>query len=184
VRRPAGAAGAEGFHVMRHCTATVLPLLCCALLLSSGCGEDKDKRHLTRVVNPPEIFGVWQMTDASRQLLLRDGYAEQPEQSYTIMFINDGTVKFNSVLDDVKGGTYTNCLGRWRLDHDRTVDNETPRANVIELQLLRTNDRYFRKLALTEEDEQVRLWNFYGDPDAKEYIEYERPGAKKVASGF
>jgi hypothetical protein len=169
---------------MRHSTATTIALVCGSLLLLAGCGEDRDKRHLARVVSPPSLLGVWEMTEASRQLLLRDGYVEVPNQSYTITFINDGTVKFASVVDDVRGGTFTNCLGRWRLDHDRTIDNETPRANVIELQLLRTSDRYFRKLALTEEDEQIRLWNFYGDPDSKEYIEYERPGAKKVASSF
>ena len=84
----------------------------------------------------------------------------------------------------VRGGTFTNCLGKWKLDHDRTVDDETPRANVVELQLLRPNDRYFRKFALTEVDEHVRLWNYYGDPDAKEYIEYERPGASDKPAGL
>jgi hypothetical protein len=167
---------------MRHSFPVVVSLAC--LLCLTGCGEDRGKRHLERVVNMPEILGVWEMTKASQDLLKRDGYVELVDQPYTITFNNDGSLKFTSVLDDVRGGTFTNCLGKWKLDHDRTVDDETPRANVVELQLLRPNDRYFRKLALTEVDEHVRLWNYYGDPDAKEYIEYERPGASAKPTGF
>jgi hypothetical protein len=31
-----------------------------------------------------------------------------------------------------------------------------------------------RYLNFTGEGQRLRLWNFYGDPDSAEYIEYER----------
>src|SRR2546421_393936 len=80
--------------------------------------------QISREAGPGDVLGTWQMTRASLELLKRDGYVEVPGQTYTITFNSDGWAKFESVLDDVKGGTYTRCLGNWRLDHDVTVDSE------------------------------------------------------------
>ena len=157
--------------------AASLVSLACVLALA-GCGDDPPQRHLTRPIGPQDVLGVWQMTTASRELLKRDGYVETPDQPYSITFNNDGWFKFDSVVDDVKGGTYTKCIGTWRLDHDVVVENES-RANVVALQLLRKNDRYYLKLSLTEDGGVLKLWNVYGEPKALEYIEYERPGVKK-----
>jgi hypothetical protein len=101
-----------------------------------------------------------------------------PEPVYTIDFTPDGWVKFESVLDDVRGGTFVKCLGTWQVRHDAVVENE-PRANVVEVQLLRANSRYFLKLLVTEDDGDIRLWNTYGDAKLRERIVYERPDVKK-----
>ena len=160
----------------------ILAALACALLpLLAGCGDDPHERHMTTQVQPTAIFGVWKMTQLSRDLLKRDGNVEQDGQTYTINFLKDGWLKFESALDDAKpGGTYENCLGTWRLDHDVMVDNKV-RANIVELQLRRNAERTFKKFALTEEGGQMRLWSVYGDPTLGEFIEYERPGSKAAA---
>ena len=170
---------------MRHSPAilaTTVAALACALFLA-GCGDDPNERHFDRKITPVDIVGTWRMTDAAQDLLRRDGHVEIVGCKYTITFINDGWLKFESVIDDVKGGTYFNCNGTWRLDNDVVVDNEK-RANVVEIQLRRPNDRYFRKLGVTEEGGNLRLWNFYGDPKFAEFIEYERPGAKPKTQGW
>ena len=162
-------------HSPARIVAILIPLACAVSL--AGCGEDLPKRDVTRQVGLNDILGKWQLTKGSLELLQRDGYVAPPDQAYTIDFNKDGWLKFESVLDDVKGGSYTNCLGTWRLRHDVTVESEQ-RANVVELQLLRPNNRYFLKLSVTEEDGNLRLWNSYGESKLAEHIEYERPGVK------
>jgi hypothetical protein len=155
--------------------------LACALALplaGAGCGDDPHERHMATQVQPNAIIGLWKMTQFSRDLLKRDGNVEKDGQAYPINFVNDGWLKFDSALDDAKpGGTYESCLGTWRLDHDVMVDNVV-RANIVELQLRRNTERTFKKLSLTEEGGQMRLWSVYGDPKLGEFIEYERPGSK------
>ena len=165
---------------MVHCLARLvlaaLPALAGALLLA-GCGKELAKEDTTRHLAPRDIMGKWQMTRHSLDLLGRDGFVESPDRIYTITFTDDGWLTFDSVLDDVKGGTLTKCLGTWRLMHDVTIKNVTMK-NVVELQLLRPTSRHFLKLSVKEEDKNLRLWNAYGEPKAMETIEYERPGAK------
>ena len=160
----------------------LLPAACAALVLLAGCMGDDDEakkdRNAQRVVAPAELVGEWHMTEGSRGLFKRDGHVEASDKPYSITFLDDGWVKFDSVVDDVKGGgTYTKCVGTWLLEHDVVVNNK-PAPNVITLQLRRVQDRCFLKLLITEQEKQVRLWNTYGDPKKLEYIEYERPGAK------
>ena len=145
----------------------------------AGCGsEDPPKqRDLPTHIGLNDVMGKWQLTKGSLDLLKRDGYVEAPDPTYTIDFNKDGWLRFQSVLDDVKGGTYTNCLGTWQLQYDVIVQNEQ-RPNVVELQLLRPNSRYFLKLSVTEDDGNLRLWNTYGESKLGQYIEYERPGVK------
>jgi hypothetical protein len=162
-------------HSSARLIAILVPLACVMFL--TACGDDALTRHMTRPIGLNDVVGNWQLTKASLDLLIRDGYVEIPNQTYTITFNNDGWLSFESVLDDVKGGTYSKCPGTWRLHHDVTVDSEK-RANVVELQLLRTNNRHFLKLLVTEEDGNLRLWNSYGDAKLTEFIEYERPGLK------
>jgi len=102
-----------------------------------------------------------------------------PEPVYTIEFNSDGWAKFESVLDDVRGGTFVKCLGTWQVRHDVIVDSE-PRTNVVEVALQRPNNsRYFMKLSVVEDEGDLRLWNTYGDAKLRERIEYERPDVKR-----
>ena len=165
-------------HSRRQHLLILAPLACALVVALAGCGDDPHERHMTTQVQPGAIFGVWRMTQASRDLLKRDGNVEKDNQTYTINFLNDGWLKFESVADDANGGgAYETCLGTWRLDHDVMVDNVV-RANIVELQLRRNTERTFKKLSLTEEGGQMRLWSVYGDPKLGEFIEYERPGSK------
>lgn len=165
-------------RITRAIFVTAVSLLACAPFVA-GCGDDDEllERHLKRRVNINDVLGKWQMTEASRGLLIRDGHVDVPNKPYTIEFLGDGWVKFESVVDDVKGGTPTKCLGRWFLDYDVVVESKK-RPNIVELQLQRPQDRYFKKLSVTEEEGNLRLWSVYGDPKFMEFIEYERPGAK------
>jgi hypothetical protein len=155
----------------------ILLALACILLLGA-CGD----RHLTRKITPVDIGGAWQMTATSRLLLQRDGYVETPGQTYTITFHPDGSLHFASVVDNTKSGTFFDCPGTWKLQHDTTIDNSVVRANVLQLELRRPKDLYLMKLSLAEENGRLRLWSFYGDPDSWEFMEYERQPATAATS--
>jgi hypothetical protein len=143
----------------------------CSLIVVGCDGSD---RHTTRKVATSEIVGTWKMTAASLRLLKRDGYVPSPGETQTIRFNADGSLAFASVIDGFKGGTFNTCSGTWKLNYDRTIDRETVRANSIDLELRRTSDTHLRSLSLAEEGGKLRLWNYYGDPDSWEFIEYER----------
>ena len=168
---------------MHHClarrAARLLPafaaLLCACLI--AGCGSEEAKQDTTPHIGPRDVLGKWQLTRPSIDLLVRDGFLDTPDRAYTITFTDDGWLKFDSVLDDVKGGTLTTCLGTWRILHDVTI-KKVQMNNVVELQILQPTSRYFLKLSVKEEDKSLKLWHAYGEAKALETLEYERPGAK------
>jgi hypothetical protein len=170
-------------HSLARLALVLLSLVGAAF--SAGCGDEAAAAaaranggdHVT--INA--ILGKWRLTKGSLGVLARDGYVGPDGLAYTIDFGKDGFLKFESVLDDVRGGTYVNCLGTWRLRHEVVVNGEQ-QPNVVELQLLRPNSRYFLKLSVLNDHGNLRLCNAYGESRTGEQMEYERPDAKRVLS--
>ena len=114
------------------------------------------------------------MTEASLKLLQRDGYTPSADQPLTITFAADGSLAFASVLEHAEGDACVQHGGKWHLRYDTEAKNVVPKANTIELEMMRPDDTFFSELSLTEHAGKLRLWDYYGDPDAWEFIEYER----------
>jgi len=114
------------------------------------------------------------MTPAATSLVQRDGVAGAAGKPYTITFNADGTVVFASVFDDPSGNIYRACGGTWHLEHDTTGDSTVRKANAIKMELGVGNGTHIRYLNFVGGGPRLRLWNYHGDPDSEEYIEYER----------
>jgi len=151
--------------------STVICVVVSGCLFAGCSGPD---RHLKGKVTTADVVGAWKMTAASLQFLTRDGYRASPGETRTITFNADGSVEFASVFVDSNGATFDRCRGTWKLEHDKSIDNKSIRANAIDLVLQRSPDvSHGSTLSLREEGGKLRLWSFYGDPDLWEFIEYE-----------
>lgn len=152
----------------------LLVLLVGALLTSCGLPN----RNLNETLSEKDVIGTWKLTQDSLRLLTRDKFRSDPSHLYTITFRLDGTCTFASVSDEFQGGTYTVVDGTWRLEHDTTGDSNLRKRNAIQMKLRPKSDHTVERYLNFDRDKrkQLILWNYYGDPDQWEFIEYIRNG--------
>lgn len=109
------------------------------------------------------------MAPESLLLLKQDGYTPAAGETYTITFAADGSLTFASVLTDYKSGKYADEHGKWCLEHDVSIDNDTKRANALKVVTTRSETMGF-----ADNKGKVVLWTWYGDPDEGHCIDYVR----------
>ncbi len=147
-----------------------------AIAFLAGCGLPD--RNLKETLSDADVVGTWKLTEDSLGLLTRDKFQSAPSHLNTITFRPDGTCTFASVSDEFQGGTYTVVDGTWRLEHDTNGDSNVRKRNAIRMELHpkpnHTEQRYFN--FDRDDRKQLKLWNYYGDPDQWEFIEYSRNG--------
>lgn len=144
-------------------------LIC--LMLNGCCGTYfPPNRNLKRTVNETEIIGTWKLTPQSLALLQRDGFVTDPDHAYTITFNLDGSMMFASVVKDMQNGQYTQAAGQWTLEHDTNDNSNIHKTNALRFDI----GRHLMLLNFTEQEGRLLLWNYYGDPDSWEFLEYER----------
>jgi hypothetical protein len=150
--------------------------------LLTGCGL-RD-RNLKETLSEKDVVGTWKLTQDSLRLLTRDKFQSDPSHLYTITFRTDGTCTFASVSVDFQGGNYTVVDGTWRLEHDTTGDSNVRKRNAIRMELHPkpnyTAQRYFN--FARDDQKQLKLWNYYGDPDQWEFIEYSRNASSEAGT--
>ena len=64
--------------------------------------------------------------------------------------------------------------GRWKLEHNTTGGSNIHKTNALSLEIKMPEMTDNRYLNFAEQDNKLILWNFYGDPDSWEFLEYER----------
>ena len=102
------------------------------------------------------------------------GVKSAPEHRYTIIFEKDGQLDFASVDADFRSGTYMECQGTWNLGHDTRESSGLRVANTLRMRLKTASANLDIGMGFAETDGRIVLWDFYGDPDSWEFIEYER----------
>jgi hypothetical protein len=81
---------------------------------------------------------------------------------------------FASVFDHLGAQKYVAMPCTWTLEHDTTGDSNVPKVNALRLAFNRAGANESRYLNFAREREGVVLWNYLGDPDSWEFIEYAR----------
>jgi hypothetical protein len=129
-------------------------------------------RNLDKYVTEQNVVGAWTLQDQSLGLLGRDGFKSSSEHQYQIRFLAGGTCEFRSVINDVQGGIYYEVEGTWLLLHDVTRGSNTKKKNEIRIELPLPDVTHRLQLNLDRVDGALVLWQFYGDPDSWEFMEY------------
>ncbi|HUU42711.1 MAG TPA: hypothetical protein VMX57_02970 [Planctomycetota bacterium] len=93
------------------------------------------------------------------------------------MTINsDGTIAFASVLElsDPWEYRYTTAAGTWKLEHDTARGSNVTTKNTLSLDMRTAGKTVYHYLYFAEDRGPLLLWNYYGDPDSWEFLEYTR----------
>ena len=153
----------------------LVALLLCAL--TTGCGRYfAPDRNVRDTLADSDVVGTWNMTTNSLALLTRDGFRSDPAHTYTITLRKDGTCLFQSVEEFAHKGTYISASGVWKLGHDIKRGENAKVKNLLQMELDVARSTHFRDLGFARKDGALVLWEFYGDPDEWEFIEYARGG--------
>jgi hypothetical protein len=151
--------------------AESLLLALCAFIVACG-GYFAPDRNIRERLDESELSGAWQLTARSLELLERDGFHRNPDSRYRLTLTADGECQFESVVDDFKGGTDVRAPCTWRLEHDAADDSSIKRANILRVSF-RPDGRVLH-FSFARQGGELILWNYYGDPDSWEFIEYSR----------
>lgn len=134
------------------------------LALITGCRFPPPDISLKRRVDEKEVIGTWKLTEATMTLAKRYGYVPAADFPHTIELRTDHTVKFAAItVSPPHKVTPTKADGTWRL--------EFRDENQLSFNL----NGYGMNFAFTETDNgRLILWQFLGDPDDWELIQYEK----------
>ena len=143
-------------------------------VLCSGCPWPLPDRNLKEYVKEQDVVGRWNFQPESIALVVRDGFKTNPTHQYHIQFLKDGTCAFRSVVDEFQAGNYRDVKGKWKLEHDTTGGSNIKKKNTIQIDLSIANGTHTRYLNFDKVDGTLVLWQFYGDPDSWEFMEYKK----------
>lgn len=135
---------------------------------SVGCGFGMPDRNVSRTIEPSELIGKWKLTGESLAHLIADGYTDEGLEC-TIVFRADSTAKFFSINDLLSPPLHQDKSGFWEIGPG-AVNGET-RVTISDR---RRSEFGFVSFGFTEDRGKLRLWNFRGDPDMWEFIEYTK----------
>jgi hypothetical protein len=132
-------------------------------------------RNLARRVTADEVVGTWHLTQGSLELFEREGFEVDPDAAYTLVLADGGVATLDS-LDDAEPPGRVQRSGTWTLLHDSPRNGPPSRANALEVRVPRADGPGERRVdwGFTEDDGELRIWMFLGDPDTWEFIEYAR----------
>lgn len=152
-----------------------LSLLLCLTL--TGCGAYfAPDRNVKETLADKDVIGTWSMSTNSLALLVRDGYRPASTNPYSITFSADGTCLFQSVESFASQHRYISVSGTWKLEHDSQGDSNIKKKNTIRVELPVDGADHIQHWNFAREHGMLILWNYHGDPDQWEFIEYAPDG--------
>jgi hypothetical protein len=143
--------------------------------LSGGCGGYfAPDRNISDRIEESVVLGTWRLTARSLELLKRDGLKADASHKYLVTLNIDHTCEFASVLDSLIEPTYVAMPCRWTLEHDTAGDSNVRKANALRLEVEAADANHTLYLNFARERDTLILWNYLGDPDLWEFVEYSR----------
>jgi hypothetical protein len=131
--------------------------------LLAGCLPDYFPRKPLRGITEADVIGKWKLTrSAPPAASADDGEAE---------FFAGGHCRLRNFAheDDESSGSYT-----WRIELDNTITRGSP-VSVLEISGLGKPDHpLIARFYFTRLKGKLVFWENIGDPDSRNYLEYER----------
>jgi hypothetical protein len=140
-----------------------------AAILQVACLPDYFPRRKAKNITDPEVIGTWQLRPASAEKLL--GYPVSAGTKSTAEFSTDGRCSLSKFVDN---GDLFSGEGTWKLTGED--DRGGSRFTVLEISLPSPSggrSSVFR-FYFARAHHGLILWQYIGDPDSREYVEYER----------
>jgi hypothetical protein len=155
-----------------------LPLVMLAAL-SGGCGSYfPPNRHISDRIEDAAVVGTWRMTERSLEHLERAGFKRKSPHDYRLTFNTDHKCEFASVLEWMGPPTYLKVPCTWRLEHDVEGFSNRSKANILRITFDLAGKPHGLDQNFAREEGELVLWQYHGDPDMWQFIEYTRAASK------
>jgi hypothetical protein len=126
--------------------------------------------RLKRTVSPSEVVGIWTLTKESFEDIKTDTEAKSlqgPHTDFTINLKPDGTVVYRSLLQ--MPVRKVDCSGRWEVRPSYNARNSSMLTLYFD-----ANGEHQHSLEFTEEQGNLVIWEYLGDPDSWRLVEYKK----------
>lgn len=158
-----------------------VPILRLALIVGFAgtllaCGP---KRDVKDEVTDRDVLGVWILSIDTIEELREKGFEPQPQFDPYVSFSPHGSCTLLTVEATEGAPRLRMYDGTWKLLHDAAGSDGKKRKNLMEMRLRTGAGEVTRYLWFGKRDGQLMLWEPFGDPKEKEYLDYVRNFIKR-----
>jgi len=175
---------------LKRCYELIMLLAC--MFVSAGCKQIQGlpDRHAKREITQSELVGNWVTTQNSLNSLIQEGYSRYTKkQDHYLALFDDGTCKFctyssippSPTIQEEEKYYISLTDATWKITETSTIvghSSEMVPAVEIEkverkqspegLNINKITVRFF----IAEENRRIVLWNYIGDPDYTQYMDF------------
>ncbi|MHC4167440.1 MAG: hypothetical protein ACYSWQ_10820 [Planctomycetota bacterium] len=151
----------------------------CMFFLNNFLGALTPAPDLRRYVTQEELVGVWVPTAATQRIIAKEEPSGTEPLKCYITLHADGTCEFDSVYDHHYSPAYRKSPGTWTLEHDTEGNSNVRKKNAIAFDMESKEFAGNMYLNLKEKKGKLVLWEWHGDPDSWEFIEYVKEEIKE-----
>jgi hypothetical protein len=127
---------------------------------------------MNRYVTQEDLIGVWIHTPSTERIIARyKPSGTRPTKCHLALY-RDGTCDFDSVYGRYDSFAYRKTSGNWILEHDTEGNSNIRKKNAIAFDMKSREFAGNMYLNITEKKGKLILWEWHGDPDSREFIEY------------
>lgn len=141
-------------------------------LLNNIAGALTPPPDLIRYVTQDELIGVWVHNSNTERIIAREKPLGTSPMKCHLTLYGDGTCEFDSVYGSYSSFAYQKSSGSWSLEHDTEGSSNRLRKNAIAFDMESREFAGNMYLYLKEKKGKLILWQWYGDPDSRHFIEY------------
>lgn len=141
-----------------------------AMLLLQSCFPDYfPRRHLKEEISDEQMVGRWHLTKESAVMLDLHGLTVSSRDS-TVEFFRDGRALLH---DFVCGDDLITQSGTWKVEHDVAVGGGSFKKNELRITVISSDKPTVCFVDFFRKGKRLLLWQYHGDPDGRQYIEYQ-----------
>jgi hypothetical protein len=145
-------------------SASLIALVTVTLL--AGCLPDYFPRRKLRLSSQEQLAGRWQLTRDSATMM--DRYLMRTPKASFIDLTADGRCDLHDFVseEDLYSGA-----GSWKTEDESDYGSK---RKFSVLHITRLGEKGFFSLYFAKRHGKIIMWQYHGDPDGRQYIEYER----------
>lgn len=149
----------------------IVVILTAVTLLHTSCLPDYfPRRQIKERVFEEQVTGRWHLTGKSVAMLNRHQINVQSGAS-TADLSADGRCLLH---DFAYGDLLISGTGTWKVEHDVAEGGGSFKKNELQIDVTSDKKPGLCFFNFSREHKHLIFWQYYTDPDSREYIEYER----------
>lgn len=149
---------------------SIMTALAALLLLQSCLPNYFARRPLKEEISKGQVVGRWRLTKESAAMLDLHGLTVNSRDS-TVEFFGEGRCVLQNF---VYGDDLITQPGTWTIEHDVAEGGGSFKKNELRIAIISSGKPRICFLDFGRERNRFLLWRYHGDPDGRNYVDYER----------